>query len=239
MNVIAKLTVLLLFNVTVISCFDGLTGVKGNGNVITENRDLTSNFNEITVKQGINLVITQGNSTELTVEADENIIELLITEVVDNNLKIYFKENVNRADAKNVYLTTDKISKISTSSGALVKSENKLQTNNLELHSSSGSSIKLDISSNDVQSSTSSGANMKIIGQSKSFYGKASSGSSINAEQLESIDADVKVSSGANIQIYVSEELTAKASSGGSINYKGSPSKINKEASSGGSISGS
>jgi len=205
--------------------------------VLSEDRTITNDFNEIKVQQGINLYLTQSNTTKINVEADENILDLLITEVKNNELKIYFEKNVYRAKARNVYLTTNDISKINTSSGASVKSENTLIVNSLDLDSSSGSSIKIYVNSDEVSSSTSSGASIKIYGKTNYFLANASSGSSIDADELKSKEATAQASSGANINLNVSDKLTASASSGGDIDYEGNPTKIKKDTSSGGSVS--
>lgn len=239
MKTFTKITVLLVILFTTSSCFiEGLTGIRGNRNVVSEDRTISSNFDVIKVQQGIHLYLTQDSSTDIKVEADENIIDLLITEVKNNELKVYFEKNVYKAKARNVYLSTDDISKIKTSSGAYVKSENTLQVSFLDLESSSGSSIKVYVNADEVISSSSSGADIEIFGRTKSFSARASSGSSIDADELETIDAYAKASSGANINVNVSGNLTAKASSGGDIDYEGNPNDVDKNTSSGGSVSG-
>jgi len=238
MKIITKIVAILILLITTSSCFmDGITGIRGNGNVISEDRTINSNFEVISVKQGINLYLTQGNSTEINVEADENILDLLITEVKNGELKVYFDKNVYRAKARNVYLTTTTISKIRTSSGAFLKSENTLQVKSLDLDSSSGSSIKILVNATEVTSESSSGANINVFGNTETFSVKASSGSTIDANELEAVDVYAKVSSGANINVNVSGKLTAKAGSGGGIDYEGSPKEVNKDTSSGGSVS--
>lgn len=240
MKTLTKITAILVILFTTSSCFiDGMTGVRGNGNVISEDRTISSDFEIIIVQQGINIYLTQGNSTDINVEADENIIDLLITEVKNNELKVYFDKNVYRAKARNVYLTTNTISKIKASSGASVKSENTLQVNYLDLDSSSGSSIKIDVNAEEVTSSSSSGADINIYGKTHTLSAHASSGSSINAHKLEAVDTYAKASSGANINVNVTGKLTANASSGGTINFKGNPKAVSKDTSSGGSFSGS
>ena len=243
MRTLVKITVLitiylaLLFTTT--SCvFEHIIGVKGNRNVVSEDRSISSDFEIINVQQGINLYLTQGKPTDISVEADENIMDLLITEVKSNELNIYFKKNVNQAKARNVYLTTENISKINTSSGATVKSENTIQATSLDLESSSGSSIKIHANANEIKSESSSGSSITIFGKGKTLSANASSGSSINASNLKTVDAITKVSSGANIDVNVTDKLTAKASSGGDIDYEGNPADIDKETSSGGSVSG-
>ena len=239
MKTLTKITAMLLLLISTTSCFvDGFTGIKGNRNVVSEDRTISDNFDEIKVQQGINLYLTQSNTTKINVEADENILDLLITEVKNNELKIYFEKNVNRAKARNVFLSTTTIKKIKASSGASVKSENTFQVASLDLDASSGSSIKFYVSADDVTTETSSGANIKVYGKSKSFSGKASSGSSIDADELSCIEAYANASSGANINVNVSDKLTASASSGGDIDFEGNPKNVNKDTSSGGSVSG-
>lgn len=239
MKTLAKLTAIVFVLLSTTSCIiDGFTGIRGNGAIITEDRTVNADFDVIKVQQGINVYLTQGSDVEITVEADENIMDLLITEVRNGELKIYFEKNVNRA-TRNVYLTANDISSIKTSSGASVKSENTIQTSNLELDSSSGSSIKLRVNADEIDSSTSSGAHMDLYGTTEYLSAKASSGSHIDAEDLKSKNALAKASSGANIDLHVENSLTAKASSGGDIDYVGSPRNINKDTSSGGSVSGS
>ena len=78
---------------------------------------------------------------------------------------------------------------------------------------------------------------MKIEGKTTKLSASSSSGSSINASNLKTIDAYAKASSGAQIDLNVSGELRAKASSGGDIDYEGNPTTIDKDTSSGGSVS--
>ncbi|MDP2069589.1 MAG: head GIN domain-containing protein [Lutibacter sp.] len=243
MKTLVRITILISIYLTLLfttsSCiFDGVVGIKGNRNVVSEDRTIRSDFEIINVQQGINLTITQGKPTSISVEADENVIDLLITEVKNNELNIYFEKSVYQAKARNVYLTTENISKIKASSGASVKSENTIQAETLELDSSSGSTIKIHANANEITSESSSGSNITIVGKSNSFTANSSSGSSINAKDLKTVNALTKASSGANIDVNVTGKLTAKASSGADIDYEGSPETVDKETNSGGSVTG-
>lgn len=232
-----KITILLLLLITTTSCmFDGF-GIQGNRNVVTENRKVTAEFTAIKVSQGIQVYLTQGNDVDISVEADENIIDLLVTEVEGNVLKIYFDKNVSRAKARNVYLTADKITSIKVSSGSRVKGEGVIRAKNITLKSTSGSGIRLELNASKVTCNVSSGADVRLTGTTEYFNGDASSGAHIDADGLISKEAKADVSSGAGISLHASEELDAHASSGGSISYEGNPTVLNRSKSSGGSIS--
>lgn len=233
----AKLTALVVLLIATSSCmFDGF-GIKGNKNVVSEDRKVTSEFSGLKVSQGIHVFLSQGNETSISIEADENIIDLLVTEVQGDVLKIYFDKNVSKAKAKNVYLTTDNISSIKVSSGSSVSSESTIKSENLKLSSSSGASLKLSVNASGIICSASSGAHINLNGSTDSFDGDASSGSHIKATNLSARIAKANVSSGAGISLHASEELDARASSGGNISYEGNPTILDRNKSSGGSIS--
>lgn len=235
MKSILKLGILLLVFITTTSCV--LTGTKGNQHVTTENRTVDKSFDGIKVSQGINLFLKMGNEETITVETDENIQDILKTKVNQSNvLEVYFDENVRKVSTKNVYVTAKNIHLLSTSSGASITSEELINTESLQLKSSSGSSIRVEVVTNDAISKASSGSSIRIAGKSKHFEVKASSGSSIKADRFESSDVEANVSSGASIDLNVKDLLVANASSGGSIDYEGNPKKIVKNTSSGGSV---
>ena len=84
--------------------------------------------------------------------------------------------------------------------------------------------------------SASSGAAITVRGTSNDLTAKASSGSNIDAEKLASKNCTAKVSSGARIETNCSSSLSPKASSGGTITYKGEPKLIDVSTSSSGSL---
>jgi hypothetical protein len=70
----------------------------------------------------------------------------------------------------------------------------------------------------------------------KTFEAEASSGSDIKAQKLESKICKVRVSSGSDATVTVSDELYARASSGGDVRYYGSPVVKDIDESSGGDV---
>ena len=248
-----------LFLITLSTCsIDILNRIEGNKNVISVKRDINEDFTKVKVSTGIELIIDQGSEISLTVEADENLHDIIITEVEGGKLKIYTEKNIWKSASKKVYLTVNTPEELKASSGSNVITTNVIKATDLHIGSSSGAKLTLevtavnlisntssgasaniDVNANSVVSSSSSGSNMKIKGKSTNHETSASSGSSINAYKLLSKNVTIKVSSGASISVHASESIDGKASSGGSISFEGNPEKITRKTSSGGSISGS
>lgn len=84
--------------------------VNGNGIMKTESRSV-SKFTQISSTGSIDIRVRQGATTSLKLEAEENILPLIETEVVGNELKIGFKSNTNISSSKNMvaYIVSPKL----------------------------------------------------------------------------------------------------------------------------------
>jgi hypothetical protein len=209
--------------------------IKGDGNVVEEIRN-TGDFDEIKVSRGMNVYISQGDQTKVTVKADGNLLDVIETETVGDVLEISCKANIKKATVKKIFVTTPNLVGVKASAGSNVFSETTINTKELEISASAGSNIKLKLNANSTDVSASAGSNISREGKVDRFYGKASSGSNIKAEKLSSKNSEAKTSSGANIWITFTKNLTGNASSGGNIFYYGNPEKININRSSGGNV---
>ena len=236
MKTLLTISALLILFVGLISC--NVSGVTGSNNVIKKSRTISESFNAIKVSQGIDVYLKQSDKISVTVEADDNIYDLLITEVKDNVLHIYFDKNVGRVKAKKVYVSMKDIVSLTASSGADIEGSGKITGNTLILKASSGADIELEVDVKELTCSSSSGSDIDVSGNCNKLDASSSSGSDINAENLKSNHVDAESSSGSDITVYVVESLKADASSGGDIRYKGEPKEKDIEKSSGGGVSG-
>lgn len=238
MTTLTKILVTTILSLLAFSCnFDfNIIGVNGNGNVTTSERELKGSFNQIDVSRGLDVVLTQGSYEQVSVEADENLQDIIVTEVEGNVLKITTTENIASSASKTVYVSFDDLVKIDASSGSSVSSKNTLNTEDLDLETSSGSDLNLALQASHLNCDSSSGSNLRLSGKATSVVARASSGSGISASDLSTESADVKATSGANISINTSKKLTASANSGGNISYYGNPEIVNNNESVSGSI---
>lgn len=213
------------------------TGVQGNRNVVTKDRSVNESFDAIEASAGIDLYLTQGTETSISVEADENLHDIIITEVRNNTLKVYLDENVRSSKAQKVMVTFQDISSIKSTSGSDVYSTNTINAKELTLKSTSGSDMNLSINAEKVDCKSTSGSDMKLSGTTNTLIAEATSGSDIKAGDLKALTSRVKATSGADITVNTSKELIAKASSGGDVRYYGDPEKVEKTDGVSGSVS--
>ena len=236
MKPIQILFLVLAASLTTACQFDiNLGQVNGNGNVVTEERPVSESFTAIRGSAGLDVFLEQGDEAKIVVEADENLLDIIETEIVEGKLKIGTKENIGRSKAKKVYVTYTSLNTIEASSGADVIANSVVKSENLTLDCSSGSDLEVDVFAKYVIAETSSGADLKVSGKATTLDASASSGSDLNAKDLLVINCTADVSSGADITVNVKEKLISETSSGGDVHYYGNPGNVSKnESKSGG-----
>lgn len=234
--------------------------LNGNTSYLNGEARNVGDFLGIQVSTGVNVVFTQDNNTSVKVIADADKLENIITKVEAGILKVYV-DNKGKKNLKfknlSVNVSSPNIESIKTFSGAnftVVKSINQKNmeidassgsaivgefavNNALTMNVSSGSNVKAKINSAKIVLKSSSGSSVKLEGTSELGYFDISSGASCKADSLQTKDAFVEATSGSNISVNVQNNLKVKASSAGSVKYKGNPnieSSISKN--SGGSL---
>ena len=209
--------------------------VYGNEKVVRMERAAGS-FDEIRVATGIDVILRQGNKEEITVEADENLQEYILTEIVGNVLKVYTEVNIRDAEEKKVYVTMKEIRSVKASSAGDIIGESRIKSDEISIDASSAGDIKLEIYAREISANVSSSGDVTLTGEADRLEADLSSAGDFKASELKVKDADVTVSSAGDASIYVTENLKARASSAGDIHYSGNPKYIDAHSSSAGGV---
>ena len=236
---ITRTIIVVLLSILMSSCQFSLNlgdTIKGDGNVVKENRPVSGEFTNIEVSKGIDVYITQEDAKSIVVEADKNIIDYITTDISDGTLKISIEKSVRNSKSRNVYVSMPNVENLRASSGASINSKNKLLVRSIDVKASSGSGINLTVETEKTVCETSSGSEIEIDGKTLNLIAESSSGSDIDAENLLSNEVTAKSSSGSGIKVHPIVSLDAKASSGSDIKYYNNPKTITKATSSGGSV---
>jgi hypothetical protein len=203
----------------------------------SETRALSS-FRSVKVSQAIDVYLKKGDKESARVEATGIDLSDVATDVEGSSLRIRLKDNRswrNKVNVK-VYVTYVTIEKILVSSAASVFSDGPIKSSRLDIATSSAGSVEVSVEANEVSVDTSSAGEVVIEGKATHLQIEASSAGSVDAYSLESETVNAEVSSAGSAKISVSKELEASASSGGSIRYRGNPTRTNTHSSSGGSV---
>ncbi len=120
--------------------------IKGTGKIIIENRAL-NNFDKVYLEDNINVFITQDTIFELKVEAGENIVPLILTNVIDGTLYIKNKNRCNwsRSYKKplNIFIKMPVIKYLTSDGTGKIKSLNTITSDVFDLQTKNSGDIEL------------------------------------------------------------------------------------------------
>jgi carbon monoxide dehydrogenase subunit G len=211
--------------------------ISGSGNIITEVR----NYNEFTgIKNSgsIDVQVMQTESKEIKVEADDNVMQYVITKIEDGILHIYLKEKLSYRNINvRVFVNTPLMQNLSVTGSGTIMSKNVIKDKRqIEMKVSGSGEINLNIETPSVIATISGSGNIRAQGRTKNFNCKISGSGELMAKNLLSENTNIKVSGSGNAHVFSSIKLNATVSGSGDINYSGNPSSPQIHKSGSGSV---
>ena len=222
-------SIMALFIITACNLASGVMfkTVKGSGVVITEARQV-SGFERVEVCCGMELYLTQGEVESLEIEADDNLIDEIVTTVANRNLLIQYREtsNVNYQPSKpvRIYLSAVEIREVSISGGGEFIVES-LTSDGFDLELSGGSDGKIGaIEAEEIKFQISGGGD--IVARHLEVENLAvtvSGGGELDADQVEAGRLEIELSGGSDAEIrdLSADELSLESSGGGRVSMMG------------------
>jgi len=232
---------------------------KGNAGIITEDRDV-KNYSQLVI--GIAGVVTleQCGEEGVTIEADEEIMPYIETEVRGRRLLITHRERGWYRDIGNRYnirvhvkCKSLEVVTISGSADLTCKSLEgkelelgisgsgdakfeKVKTDNLEMGISGSGSITIyEYAGTRVRTSVSGSGDLELSGKAKSMNVGVSGSGTVDARNLETEEVNVRISGSGNLYTWANELISGSVSGSGSVFYSGRPA-IDLSSSGSGSI---
>ena len=190
-------------------------GEKGSGNIKTENREV-SGFKKLDVSGAFEVEIVAQKDFSLEVEADDNLLPLIKTEVSGETLVIKTEKSIKSGNPLKIRISAPDINDIDLSGASKVNLTN-LNNDALKLDSSGASKIKLD-------------------GTTKNFDVEMSGASRLDAENLKAENVSVDSSGASQLNVFASNELKADLSGATHVTYSGNPKNVEKKTSGASSV---
>jgi hypothetical protein len=201
------------FNFPKVSIF---TCVQGSGITKVETRNIAP-FKQIDVSGAVDVEVVGQKDFKIDVQADDNILELVKTEVSGETLKIYVKERISRRSPIKIFVSMPELT------GAEISGASKFTGNNIKTET-----LNLDVSG---------ASKIELNGEAQNINIDASGASKINTENFKVAKAIVDVSGATSVSVNATEEVRAEASGASKVNYVGEPKNVIKDVSGAGKVS--
>jgi hypothetical protein len=233
----------------------GSEGVRGSGDVVDEERPV-SGITSVSVANQGDLYIELGEQEKLVIEAEDNLLEYIESDVRGGELVLKTSRGVNIRNTKPIryYLTVIALEEIAVfSSGDINAPEFEADRFTIDVNSSGDvnvvgldvTELVIDVSSSgdvtvgelvadQLDVTISSSGNLTIReGDVEEQDISISSSGDYDARNVQGQRATVRISSSGDATIRVSDELEARLTSSGDLYYIGNPSVDARESSSG------
>jgi hypothetical protein len=215
----------LLFSLLVTGLVTTASAQKTINDANAEKRNV-STFHAIEVSGGIDLYLSQGEEA-VAVSASKNEYRARIkTEVKGGVLKIWYEWNSNlRFDWSNhklkAYVSFKDIDRLEGSGGSDISIDGSIKVAKLVMEVSGGSDFDGKVETEELKIHASGGSDVDISGKAARLTIDASGGSDFKGYDLASDICNVEASGGSDIHVTVNKELSANASGGSDVYYKG------------------
>jgi len=181
----------------------------------------------VEVSGAIDLYLSQGKEEAAAVSASSpEALSRIITEVKNGTLHIYFDgkgwnwKNWNNNKMK-AYVTFKDLSRIEASGACNVKSTEAIKVTDLRISLSGASDFSGEVTVANLKLDASGASNFKIKGSAEKMQVDASGACNVRAYELSANYAKIDASGASNVRVMVNKEMSAEASGGSNIYYRG------------------
>jgi hypothetical protein len=198
--------------------------IKGNEISITVLREV-SNYDKIIVSGSLYIELFKGDEGKITIKADENLTDYIITEVKNGELKIKTENGYQINSNKKITITIpfDVIDEISLAGSGNINSEDILNTKDLKLSLAGSGIINVPVSSKILISNIAGSGIINVSGETDDFSCNVAGSGNINGYDLIAKKTTVKIAGSGNVSVNALNEIYANITGSGNVYYIGNP----------------
>jgi hypothetical protein len=200
----------------------GANRVIGSGNVRSESRTVPS-FTAIEVEGSGTVTLSQGIVQSFSVETDDNVMDLVKTEVVGGVLHLGFVHDVSigRLTRLAFRITAPRIDGIVISGSGDVHAATVLRTSSLSLEIRGSGSIDASVNTDSLQTHVGGSGGINVAGSARDLSVTIDGSGSVRARDLESGTANVRINGSGGADVTVQDTIMININGSGDVSYGG------------------
>lgn len=201
--------------------------LSGSGKVIAEAREVSA-FEKLTVDGSAQVFLKKDNETSVRVEAEDNVMQYVVTEVNSGRLHIFLDLRGDYSGLRThkgirVYVTTPEISSVAINGSGSVQGAGQWECQLMQISLNGSGSVKMSLSADRLVTSLQGSARVFLDGQVKEQNIKISGSAGYQAASLTSLVATVTISGSGDAVVNAKEDLDVQIFGSGNVSYSGSP----------------
>ncbi len=213
--------------------------VKTTGSIIFESRAV-SEFDKIIASNNLNVFITQDSIFEVKIEAGENIVPLIKTEVIDGILYLKNKNRCNWVRSYdqpfNVYIKMPYLKSVIANGSGNIKSTNTFTTDTMNVEIKSSGNVDLTVENALVISHIFDSGDLTLHGKTQEHSCYIGGTSFLYAENLQTNYTWIYTYATGNCSVRASDLLICLIKDVGDVYCYGNPTTVEKTISGNGHL---
>jgi len=210
---------------------------RGNGNVVTVERTI-SDFSGVKISCSADVFLRQGKGNTIKVRTDENLQDMIETEVRSGILHIDVDGNIRNVEVLEVYVTVDNLEKVVINGSGDVESENTIEGMDFEISINGSGDVELDLDVKSLETEINGSGDVEVSGVQGNFDLHVAGSGDFYAEDLRLNECEIKINGSGDVKLKGSaDKLYVNQSASGDVNlYSLSAGDVEATASGSGDI---
>lgn len=212
-------------------------GVKGSGVSSSESRKV-GDFHAISLTGSMDIDYTDGPAEDVVIEAEDNILPLITTEVKDGRLVIRTKDNTSIRTHKKILVkvTAPDVEELSLAGSGTIRLVNEWeQDDHIKVAVTGNGNIIGTVNSPQVKVAVTGSGDVKMKGATKDLAVDIAGSGSFDGYDLKAENTEVHVGGSGDAKVHASVKLDVHVAGSGSVDYHGNP-QVNSSTSGSGSV---
>ncbi len=200
----------------------GFSGITGSGTRVQERRELPS-FHSIVFKGNGRVLLSQGEEHSITVKADDNVLDMLKTEVKNGTLTIWSEKWIMDESSAEYDIIVADLREISVSGMGELLGKETIRVDDLGIRLGGTGGVDLDVDAASVRTRISGTGEVRLGGKTREHDIDIRGAGELDAYDLVTRDTRVGISGAGECTVNVLENLTVDISGAGVVRYRGEP----------------
>jgi hypothetical protein len=238
---------ILLFSILIFSVSTVNAQWWKNSKKITGNKEVTNlsgsvaNYDQISVTGMMEVQLVAGNEGKIDIEAESNLMEFILTEVISGHLKISIQKGVNIEPSNNypikIVVPFETLGALTLTGSGHIKNSDVIKSRDFKINVTGSGNMNLNLITENLECTITGSGDLKLKGTSQEFKCKVTGSGDIFAYDLKAANVDAAVMGSGDVEVSVENEIDATISGSGDIKYRGNPDKQNFKTSGSGTVS--
>lgn len=200
-----------------------------------ETRELAP-FSKMDIGGAFKIVLKKTGKHRVSIDADDDVMNKIVTEVVGGTLKVYTKGNNISSSRMDLVIEFASVDEIDLSGASSVICDDVIRVENFEIEVSGAGTTRLNLETTRLDASLTGSGSLTLQGKTREQVIDITGAGSYNAEEFECDYTEIESSGAGTARVVANKELKADCSGAGSVRYRGNPDRVYADSDGAGSV---